>query len=298
MCASSLSMAAARSWPASSVFRARSASTLRTRRSASALRARSAPDSADCETDRVSIMGHWPAATRAACITARHTAPRQRSPIPRVGGGWVRGSGISGLTNLRLRDSMPDRIAHQARRVMNIELLHELGAVRLDGLRADREPCRDRLGGMTFGDQLQHLALAYRERGGRVLRREISLGDRAGDTGRQVHLAAANALDGLHQVARRLALEDVAPYAAAQRLGDVLRFVMLREHHQLDARTEARQLERRVQAVELRHADVHHGDIGVLAAHQAHRLAAVGRLPATTNPALCSRVFNPCLTST
>jgi len=59
---------------------------------------------------------------------------------------------------------------------------------------------------------------------------------------------------------------------------------MLREHHQLDARTEARQLERRVQAVELRHADVHHGDIGVLATHQAHRLAAVGRLPRDHEP--------------
>src|SRR5882762_9929080 len=191
MCASSLSMAAARSWPASSVLRARSASALRAR-DVSALRARgrarrNASGSADRETDPVSIMGSLPAATRAASITARRTAPRQRSPVFRVGRGRVRGSGISGLTNLRLRDAVPDRIAHQARRVMNIELLHELGAVRFDGLRADREPCRDRLGGMTFGDQLQYLALAYRERGGRVLRREISLGDRAGDTGRQVH---------------------------------------------------------------------------------------------------------------
>jgi len=73
---------------------------------------------------------------------------------------------------------------------------------------------------------------------------------------------------------------------------------MLREHHQLDARTEARQLERGVQAVELRHADVHHGDIGVLAAHQAHRLAASAASPATHEPRALQQGLQSCLTST
>src|SRR2546429_837369 len=50
------------------------------------------------------------------------------------------------------------------RSVVNVELLHELGAMRLHRLGADREARRDGLGGMAFGDQLQHLALAHRQR--------------------------------------------------------------------------------------------------------------------------------------
>lgn len=36
------------------------------------------------------------------------------------------------------------------------------------------------------------------------------------------------------------------------------------------------ELECGIQAVELRHADVHHGNVGILAAYQAHGLAAIG----------------------
>ena len=150
--------------------------------------------------------------------------------------------------------------------------------MRLHRLGADREARRDGLGGMAFGDQLQHLALAHRQRVGRVLWREVGLGHGAGNPGAQVYLAAADPFDGLHQIARGLTLQDVALDATAQGLGDVLLLVVLCQHHELHARTDARQLERRVQPVELRHADIEHGHIGVLAAHQTDRLAAVGGL--------------------
>src|SRR5438445_13739026 len=56
-----------------------------------------------------------------------------------------------------------DGVAHQPRHAMNAEALHELGAVRLDGLQRHLEAAGDLLVGMPLGDELQHLALAWRE---------------------------------------------------------------------------------------------------------------------------------------
>src|ERR1700739_20541 len=144
---------------------------------------------------------------------------------------------------LRLTETVTDRVAHQARGIVYIELLHQLGAVRLDRLAADAESCGDRLGRTPLRDQLQHLALAHRKGSDRALARAVGLSDGGRDSRTEVDLTAADGLDGLHQVACRLILQDVSPDAAAQGFGDILRLIMLCENYHLHARRAARQLE-------------------------------------------------------
>jgi hypothetical protein len=50
---------------------------------------------------------------------------------------------------------------------------------------------------------------------------------------------------------------------------------VLSEHDQADVRVSVAQLEGGVQSVELRHADVDHGDVGILTADQPHRFTTV-----------------------
>src|SRR4029077_14902141 len=65
--------------------------------------------------------------------------------------------------HLRLCHTAPDGIAHQARRFVNIELAHELRAVRLDRLGTDAKLRGDVLGRTALGDELQHLPLPHGE---------------------------------------------------------------------------------------------------------------------------------------
>src|SRR5207245_10439086 len=98
-----------------------------------------------------------------------------------------------------------DGVAHQPRHAMNAEALHELGAVRLDGLQSHLEAARDLLVGMPLVDELQHLALARGEyfewsvgscAGAQRIRRDDPLGERA----------AAPCLATRHLVPRQLDL--------------------------------------------------------------------------------------------
>src|SRR5687768_16102979 len=51
----------------------------------------------------------------------------------------------------------------QAGDAVDLELVHDLGAVGLDGLDAHVQPRGDLLGGLALGHELEHLALAGRE---------------------------------------------------------------------------------------------------------------------------------------
>src|SRR6266850_6139411 len=57
-----------------------------------------------------------------------------------------------------------DRVTHKTGRRMNVQLSHDLHAMRLRCLGRDTEDRRDLLGGVAFSDQLQNLPLAVRER--------------------------------------------------------------------------------------------------------------------------------------
>src|SRR5258705_266226 len=55
--------------------------------------------------------------------------------------------------------AVPDGEAREALGVVQVELGHQAHAVSVDRVHADAEPLRDRLVGVAFGDELQHLAL-------------------------------------------------------------------------------------------------------------------------------------------
>src|ERR1700688_4827233 len=59
--------------------------------------------------------------------------------------------------------AVADGVAHEAGNVVDVELLHEGGAVRLDRLDAGREQGGDLLGRSSLGDELEDLALARRQ---------------------------------------------------------------------------------------------------------------------------------------
>src|ERR1041385_2815646 len=64
-----------------------------------------------------------------------------------------------------LNEPDDDSVTDQARHVVYVESLHELGPMCFYGLGADFELLRNLLGGQTFGDQTQHFALSRAQRG-------------------------------------------------------------------------------------------------------------------------------------
>jgi len=63
---------------------------------------------------------------------------------------------------LRTDDAAADGIEHQAGGLVDVEFLHQPGAMRLRGFDADAEQGSDILGGFSFGDELQDLAFSWR----------------------------------------------------------------------------------------------------------------------------------------
>ena len=58
-----------------------------------------------------------------------------------------------------LDDARADRVPGQTRRVMDVQLGHEVLAMLVHGLETDAQLLRDLLVGFAFGDQLQHFRL-------------------------------------------------------------------------------------------------------------------------------------------
>jgi len=58
------------------------------------------------------------------------------------------------MTSLRLDDAGSNRIANKPGNIVNIEFVHDVGAMRFSGLGADAENGGKLLGGFTFGYQL------------------------------------------------------------------------------------------------------------------------------------------------
>ncbi len=96
-------------------------------------------------------------------------------------------------------DALADRVADQARRVVDVELGHQPGTVRVHGLRGDAERARDLAIGVPLGDELQDLSLAIRERDafllGGILRGEVAIDDDARDVVAEIEAAALDGVD-------------------------------------------------------------------------------------------------------
>ena len=63
-------------------------------------------------------------------------------------------------------DARRDGVTGKARRVVDVELLHEMVPMLLDGLDADAKLRRDLLVGLAFGNQLEHLHLTRTQANG------------------------------------------------------------------------------------------------------------------------------------
>src|SRR2546425_10116321 len=138
-----------------------------------------------------------------------------------------------------------DGVAPHPRHAMNAEALHELGAVRLDGLQRHLEAAGDFLVGMPLGDEPQHLALARGEyfewsvgscAGALRIRRDDTLGER----GTEPRVAARDRAQRELELAAVGVLEQVARCTGHERAPH--RFVVAVHGDDDDARSEERRV--------------------------------------------------------
>src|SRR5439155_79738 len=159
--------------------------------------------------------------------TGRRVPARRQGPksgeVPNWAGKIPEGEGGSDLGRLGLDQATPNRVTDEARRLVDLELLHDPGPVGLRGLHADPEELGDLLGRLAFGHQLQHLPLARGERVGRYVRLgQVGLDHGLRDARAQVDHPLLHLVDRPDQVGRRLGLHDVALDAGAERLEHVV----------------------------------------------------------------------------
>src|SRR5579862_2052087 len=106
------------------------------------------------------IVCHTPACTvKAGCpdrLSGKPLGVAPKSPYTR--------QRVRPRSWFRTNDSGANRVANETGDVVQAKPPHDLGAVRLDGFHAQVQVARDALGGVTFGDELQNLSLARRER--------------------------------------------------------------------------------------------------------------------------------------
>src|SRR5213078_5208911 len=103
------------------------------------------------------------------CTAAEEpSTPRARIGVPPGARRGARGAGSRALPVRRrgggsVHDLLAQREPHQLGRLVEVELLHDLLAVGLDRVQAERERGRDLRVGAPLGDELEDLAFAPRE---------------------------------------------------------------------------------------------------------------------------------------
>src|SRR6266566_3980088 len=113
--------------------------------------------------------------------------------------------------NLRLNHAATDRVADEPRRVVDLELPHDAGPVRLGRLGADAQSLSDLLGRLAFRDELKDLAFTLRQRIFRQrLASEVGVYDDARDCRGEIDLATADLLDRPHEMRGGLRLENIS----------------------------------------------------------------------------------------
>src|SRR6266568_2681972 len=226
----------------------------------------------------------------------RETLPRRticcRSPAalaiggnPETGRIRPRGAAASGF---RTHDTRADGPTHQAGDIVDVEPVHDLAAVRLDGLDGEVKLLRDLLAGAPLGDELQDLALARREEveHARLAHPpQVRVHDVLRDAGRQVRFASRDRLEGELELRDIGPLEEITRGAGAQRLRHVLFSGVHREDQHAGAGGLFGDAGRRLEAVETGHGDVHDDDIGAVAAGELEGFAPVRRLRDHLDPA-------------
>src|SRR5437667_325648 len=101
-----------------------------------------------------------PGASRALSSADFATCRGRLERLTHAGAYRAPGAAVNRCGGPSVNDLLPHREAHDLRRVVEVELLHDVLAVRLHRVDAHREDDRDLLVGLALGDELQHLAFA------------------------------------------------------------------------------------------------------------------------------------------
>src|SRR3954452_9656345 len=124
-------------------------------------------------------------------------------------------------------DSLSDRVEHDLRRVMEVELHHHVRAVCLHSRQSEIEQARDLLVRSSFGKQLQHFPLTIREQvigirqPARLQAAHVVLDENRRHGAAEERLAGRDRSYGRQQVLVRLILKQVRPRARCEGAEDV-----------------------------------------------------------------------------
>src|SRR5918992_4998388 len=181
---------------------------------------------------------------------------------------------------LRLRQAAADGVASQVHPVAHPELVKDVRSVAFDGLVADHQQRRDLPAGVAFGDQLDDLGLARRQRVVRELfavRRTLQVvpDERLHRARVDEGLAAHRRATSLDEIPIRDGLEHVPGCPGPQRLEEVALVVMHGEHQGAYLRLGLGDAAGRLDAREAGHCDVEDGQVDVVGECQLDCLRAV-----------------------
>src|SRR6266540_1958257 len=169
-------------------------------------------------------------------------------------------------------------VAHQARRFVDVELLHDARPVEIRGPYADLHDGGDLLRGLSLGHEPQRLLLPAREVETLCAARRLEgRDDRVGDAGTQVDAAAHDLLDRPEEIFGGLCLDDEPPDAIPQSLQHVMVRAVHREQDDADLGAHPRQLMSCGDPVQGGHDDVENGYLRLELAGQFHGGATVRR---------------------
>src|SRR5712664_1332748 len=104
---------------------------------------------------------------------------------------------------------------------------------------------------------------------------EISINNSARNVRAKIYGPATDFLYRVHEVVRRLALQHIAINAGAQRLGDILIFIVLREKYDFGLRRGFLQFASSVDTIQDGHADIDDGDVRLRLLYRAQSFLAV-----------------------
>src|SRR5579884_1280907 len=169
-------------------------------------------------------------------------------------------------------------------RIVQIQLLHQMRAVCLDGIGTDIEKGCDVLVRLTLGQQLKNLTLALTQQFVGVLQAllleltNVVLGQGLRDGGAEERSAGGDCADGAKQIGLNVVLQEIALHSGRERADQKLLVGVHAEDDDLYVGSPPQDLSRRVDSVQLGHGDVQHDYGRAELFSQRRRLHPIGRL--------------------
>ena len=180
-----------------------------------------------------------------------------------------------------LDDSRTDGVAGETRDIVDVQFRHEMLPVLVDRFEADTQFRRDLFVGLAFGNQLEHLHLAWTQPVDSLLelspaarRLLIATGEALGDGGAEKRFSFMHFPNRRGQNMRGGLFEQKSRGAYLSHLLDVRVIIVRGENEHLGVRKVFANLTGGFQAIEQRHRDVHHDHGGTKFPRELHGLAA------------------------